>query len=132
MVIEILESRLNELNDILSIKSPPNLGSIPKEVVVLAKTRGGMSAFRAANKVYEKKKELGLPTGNLPDGSANFDDILWLAFAEAIIEEITVHSKITSTSSPGIQIVAAGGNAGGPIVVNGQSITFSDGASIIE
>ena len=132
MILSILEAALNTLNDILSIKPPPNLGSIPKEVVVLAKTRGGMSATRAANKVFEKKKELGLPTGNLPDGSANFDDILWLTFAQAIIEEITVHAKITSTSSPGTQIVAAGGNAGGPIVVNGQSITFSNGAAIIE
>ena len=132
MTISILETALSTLNDILSIKSPTNFGTIPAAVVVLAKTRGGMSPTRAANKVFEKKKELGLPTGNLSDGSANFDEILWYTLAEAIIEEITIHSKITSTALPGTQIVAAGGNAGGPITVYGSSITFADGSSIIE
>jgi hypothetical protein len=131
MVKEILETALNTLNDILSIKAPPNFGTIPAPIVVLSKTRGGMSALRAANKVFEKKKELGLPTGNLPDGSANFDDILWLTFAQAIIEEITIHAQITSSSLPGTQMVASGGNAGGAIVVYGATTTFSDGGTVI-
>jgi len=131
MIISILEAAINTLNDILSIKPPPNLGAIPAPVVVLAKTRGGMSATRAANKVFEKKKELGLPTGNLPDGSANFDDILWLTFAQAIIDEITIHAQVTSSSLPGTQIAASGGNAGGPVVVYGSTTTFSDGSTII-
>ena len=132
MIVSILDAAINTLNDILSIKPPPNLGTLPSSVVVMAKTRSGMSALRAVNKVLEKKKELGIPTGNLPDGSANDDDILWYTAIKAIIDEITTEAKITSSSIPGTQIVAAGGNAGGPITVYGQTITFSDGATIIE
>jgi hypothetical protein len=131
MIISILEAGINTLNDILSIKPPPNLGAIPAPVVVLAKTRTGMSSLRAANKVLEKKKELGLPTGNLADGSANLDDILWYTAIKAIIDEITIHAQVTSSSLPGTQMVAAGGNAGGPVTVYGSTTTFSDGSTII-
>jgi hypothetical protein len=131
MIISILEAGINTLNDILSIKPPPNLGAIPAPVVVLAKTRTGMSSLRAANKVLEKKKELGLPTGNLADGSANLDDILWYTAIKAIIDEITIHAQVTSSSLPGTQIAASGGNAGGPVVVYGSTTTFSDGSTII-
>jgi hypothetical protein len=132
MIKEILDASISILNDILSIKTPPNFGSLPSPVIVLSKTRNGMSALRAANKVLEKKKELGIPTGNLSDGSANDDDILWYTAIKAIIDEITTEAKITSSSLPGTQITAAGGNAGGPIVVYGVTTTFSDGGTIIE
>jgi hypothetical protein len=132
MVKEILDAALNTLNDILSIKPPPNLGTIPSPIVVLSKTRNGMSALRATNKVLEKKKELGIPTGNLTDGSANDDDILWYIAIKAIIDEITNEAKITSSAIPGTQVVASGGNVGGPIVVYGSTTTFANGGTIIE
>ena len=132
MVKEILEAALNTLNNILSIKPPPNFGTIPPPLVILSKTRGGMSALRATNKVLEKKKELGIPTGNLTDGSANDDDILWYTAIKAILDEITNEARITSVDAPGTQVVASGGNAGGPIVVYGSTTTFSNGGTIIE
>jgi hypothetical protein len=132
MVSSLLENAIVLFKDILSIKPPPNFGTIPSPLVTLSKTRGGMSALRAANKVLEKKKELGIPTGNLTDGSANDDDVLWYVAIQAIIDEITQEAKITTASLPGTQIVAAGGNAGGPITVYGTTITFADGGTIIE
>lgn len=132
MIVSILDAAINTLNDILSIKPPPNLGTLPPPIIVLSKTRGGMSALRAANKVLEKKKELGIPTGNLSDGSANNDDILWYTAIKAIIDEITNEAKITSSTIPGTQVVASGGNAGGPIIVYGSTTTFANGGTIIE
>ena len=132
MTSTILERAIASILNILSVKELPNIGIVPQPLVALAKTRGGMSALRAANKVYEKKKELGLPTGTLPDGSGNFDDILWYTAIKAILDEITNEAKISSTSIPGTQIIASGGNGGGPVTVYGSTITFSDGASIIE
>ncbi len=132
MTNSILDNAIRTINNILGIKELPNVGVIPQPLVALSKTRGGMSALRAANKVLEKKKELGLPTGNLADGSANFDDILWYTAIKAIMDEITNEAKISSTSIPGTQIIASGGNAGGPIVVYGSTTTFADGGTIIE
>jgi len=132
MTSSILECAIITVANILAIRELPNVGVIPQPLVALSKSRGGMSSLRAANKVLEKKKELGLPTGNLADGSANFDDILWYTAIKAILDEITNEAKISSTSIPGTQIVASGGNVGGPIVVYGATTTFADGGTIIE
>lgn len=131
MTNNILKNAINSINNILGIQELPNVAQIPKPLVVLSDTRNGMSAIRAAEKVLVKKRELGLPTGNLTDGSANDDDILWYTAIKAIIDEITTEAKITSTAAPGTQIVASGGNAGGPIVVYGSTTTFANGGTII-
>jgi|LakMenEpi03Aug12_release.lakeMendotaPanAssembly.Ray.scaffolds.fasta_scaffold2022641_1 hypothetical protein len=132
MIDKVFKEAIESLNNILAIKELPNVGVVPPQLAALSKSRGGMSAIRAANKVLEKKKELGLPTGNLEDGSANDDDILWYIAIQSMVDEITKEAKITSTSIPGTQIVASGGNAGGPIVVYGATTSFSDGGTIIE
>jgi len=132
MVISTLQSALSTLNGILSIKPPPNIGVVPPPLIPLSRTRGGMSALRAANKVLEKKKELGIPTGNLTDGSANFDDILWYTAIKAIIDEITIEARISVSDIPGTPVVASGGNSGGPIVVYGATTNFSNGGAVLE
>jgi hypothetical protein len=132
MTSSILESAISTVANILAIRELPNVGVVPQPLVALSKSRGGMSSLRAANKVLEKKKELGLPTGNLADGSANFDDILWYTAIKAILDEITNEAKISSVAIPGTQVVASGGNVGGPIVVYGATTTFADGGTIIE
>ena len=83
--------------------------------------------------LHREKKELGLPTGNLADGSANYDDILWYTAIKAILDEITNEAKISSTAIPGTQIAASGTDAAGvPVVVYGATTTFADGGTIIE
>jgi len=79
-----------------------------------------------------KKKELGLPVGNYEDGSANVNDILWLEFAKATVAEIQENGKITVVIPPGTQIVASGGNAGGPIVVYGTTTAPTTGYAIMQ
>jgi hypothetical protein len=132
MVVSILQNALSTLNAILSIKPPPNIGIVPPPLIPLSRVRGGMSALRATNKVLEKKKELGIPTGNLTDGSANYDDILWYTAIKAIIDEITTEARISSADIPGTPVVASGGNSGGPIVVFGATTSFSNGGAVIE
>lgn len=132
MIKSTLDSLLNSIKTALKINQPKNIGNLPSEIVVLSRQRNGMSVIRATNKVLEMKRNLGLPTGNLEDGTLNSDDILWKTVIEAIIEEITEHAKITTAITAGQQVVASGANAGGPIVVYGQTITNGIGGTIIE
>ena len=131
MSSDIIKDLIKSVNNILAIQELPNVGQIPKPLVSVSNTRNGMSAIRATEKVLVAKRELGLPTGNLTDGTANDDDILWYTVIKAMIHEITTESKITSTSIPGTQLVASGGNAGGPIVVYGSTTTFTEGGTVI-
>jgi hypothetical protein len=132
MLDKLFNETINSFSEILSVKDINTLSPIPAPLSVTSQTRAGMSALRAANKVLEKKRELGLPTGNLSDGSANLDDILWYTLIEAILSEISNESRISSAVSPGIQIVASGANAGGPVVVYGSTVDFGRGGTIIE
>jgi hypothetical protein len=132
MIKDVLKAGIETIKNILSIRQLPNAGVVPQPLTTLTQFRGGMSALRAANKVLEKKKELGIPTGNLTDGSANDDDILWYTAIKAILHEISVESRITTTILPGTQVVASGGNVGGPIVVYGSTVTFGQGGTVIE
>jgi hypothetical protein len=129
---ETIKNILNSITSLLKIKDTPNFGTPPSQLVVLTRNREGISVIRATNKVLEKKRELGIPTGNLVDGSANSDDILWYTAINAIIEELTEHAKITTAISAGQQIVASGANSGGPVVCYGNTITFGVGGTIIE
>lgn len=132
MTNTIIDNAIKTITSILSIKELPNVGVIPQPLVPLSSVRAGMSAIRATEKVLAMKKEFGIPTGNLLDGSANHDDILWYTAIKAIMDEITNEAKITAVSIPGTQLIASGGNAGGPIVVYGSTLTFTNGGAIIE
>jgi hypothetical protein len=132
MIKDVLKGAITSIKSILSIRELPNAGVVPQPLVTMSQFRSGMSALRAANKVLEKKKELGIPTGNLTDGSANDDDILWFTAIKAILHEISIESRITSNMLPGTQVVAAGANVGGPVVVYGSTVTFAQGGTIIE
>jgi len=133
MIGEIFNDILNTLDNILSIKELPNFGVMPPPLIPLSQFRNGMSAIRAASKVYEKKKELKIPTGPLPDGSENNDDILWYTAIQAIMDEITNEAKISTSITPGTQIIGTGiGNLGIPIVIYGATTTFGIGGTIIE
>lgn len=133
MVGEIFNRILNTLDDVLSIKELPNIGVLPPPVVTLSQSRAGMAVDRAWGKILEFKKEKGLPTGTLADGSDNIDDMMWRILIEAIMEEIYSHSKITTAISPGVQIVGTGiGNLGLPVVVYGATTSFGIGGTIIE
>ena len=91
-----------------------------------------MSAERAWNKVMAIKQEKGIPVGNLSDGTANLDDILWYTAIKAIMDEIVNESQITTSILPGTQIIASGSDAtGSPVVVYGTTISFGIGGTII-
>jgi hypothetical protein len=132
MIKSTIDSLLTNLKTALNIKQPKNMGVLPSDLVLLTSNRDGMSVIRATNKVLEAKRKLGLPTGNLEDGTLNSDDILWKTVIEAIMEEITQHAKITTAIVAGQQIVATGGNAGGPVTVYGTTVTNGQGGTVIE
>lgn len=133
MVGEIFDRILNTLDNILSIKELPNIGTLPPPVVTLSQSRAGMSVDRAWSKVLEFKKSKGIPTGPLADGSDNIDDMMWRTVIQAIMDEIVNESKISTAIIPGTQIVGIGiGNLGIPIVFYGSTTTFGIGGTIIE
>lgn len=106
--------------------------TIPFPLILLSSSRSGMSPLAVALRVLAKKKELGLTVGNYADGSANSNDIIILEICKQIIAEIQESARITVVIPAGTQVVASGGNAGGPVVAYGNTITPTTGYAIMQ
>lgn len=112
-------------------KSPaPTL--FPPLILTGVPRKSGISAQRIANNIIKNKEKAGLPVGTLPDGSPSPDEIMERIRAEAIVEEIISNAKITVVIPAGTPLTAAGGNAGGPVVVQGATINITTGYAQIQ
>jgi hypothetical protein len=113
-------------------KVPTPLQPISKEEILIgSKFREGLSAIDIASKIIERKKEIGIGIGPLPSGSENIDLQMETIRVEEIVNALLTKAKVEIAVAPGTQITATGGNAGGPIVVQGATITISKGEGII-
>jgi hypothetical protein len=96
-----------------------------------SKFREGLSAIDIASRIIERKKEIGVGIGPLPSGSQNIDLQMEVIRVEEIVNALLTKAKIEVAIPPGTQITATGGNAGGPIVVQGATIQISKGEGIV-
>ena len=93
-----------------------------EEILIGVKFREGLSSIDIASKIIERKKAIGIGIGPLPSGSENIDLMMEVIRIEEIVNAIKTKMKIEAAFPPGVPITASGGNAGGPIVVNGTTI----------
>jgi len=113
--------------------SPPKkLKDIPTGLILFgAKFRGGLSSIDIASKIIERKKEIGVGIGPLPSGARNIDIQMEVIRVEEIVNALTTDAVIEIEIPPGIQLTAAGGNAGGPILVQGATVQLIKTKGII-
>lgn len=127
-----IDDIINELNILMSIPEGANSTYIPTPIIVTSQDRPGLSAIKTANAIIAKKQELGLTTGVNEDGTPNYDDVIIREIVKQVFKAIQEEAKFTIAIPPGVSVVANGGNAGGPIVVYGQTTSFARGGGIIQ
>jgi hypothetical protein len=111
---------------------PKKLKNIPSGLILLgAKFRGGLSSIDIASKIIERKKEIGVGIGPLPSGARNIDIQMEVIRVEEIVNALTTNAVIEIEIPPGIQLTAAGANAGGPIIVQGATVQLIKTKGII-
>ena len=84
--------------------------------------RPGMSAIALTTAIIQRCEQAGIPTGNLPDGTPNYNNVFAKIVAEEVINEIhnnAVVEAVIPTNT--IVITATGANAGGPVEVVGSN-----------
>lgn len=94
--------------------------------------RPGLSTIQSVSNIVKDLNKLGIPTGPMPDGSAN----LTVAFAFASTKEIYRAVKKDASIQVGFQpgsmmLTAFGGNAGGPITVQGMNTSTGQGYGVM-
>ncbi len=114
-----------------SLTSNTPLQPIPTATILAgAPFREGISSIDIASKIIQRKKDLGIPIGPLPSGGDNLDLMMETIRVEEITNAILTKLKIEVAIPPGISVTASGGNAGGPIVVQGITTSIVKGQGI--
>lgn len=86
--------------------------------------RPGLSVIQSVANITKDLNKLGIPTGSMPDGSANLTVGFTFANTNEIYRAMKNDASIQVGAQPGSMMVTAyGANAGGPIVVNGMNIS---------
>lgn len=82
----------------------------------------GLSAMALTASIIKRMEDAGIPTGPNPDGSPNYNNELARIFAEEFVKEFKLHARVDLGLPPStLSITASGGNAGGPIIVQGTN-----------
>lgn len=104
-----------------SIPAPP----INKRQALSATLRPGLSPTKIAANIIKRQSEAGAIIGVNDDGSANISEKMELIRVEEIIKAIVSDARVTVVNLPGQTVKSEGGNAGGPIVTIGTTLTTS-------
>lgn len=105
-----------------AFKVQKKLTPLNKEEILLGvQFREGLSVIDIASRIIERKKEIGINIGPLPSGAENIELKMEVIRIEEIINAIKTKMKVEAAFPPGVPITATGGNAGGPIVVQGAT-----------
>ncbi len=91
--------------------------------ILLADLRPGLDDDFISNDVISKFEKIGIPSGALEGGRPNVMEEYTKILTSSIVDAIQSDMRVDVAVPVGMQIVGVGGNAGGPIVVNGTSTT---------
>lgn len=127
-----INSIINGFNKILKLQNT-GTPAVPSPVILVGGSRKpGLSPSKIASAIIQRKSEAGLPTGNLPSGAVNPEELMWRIAIEEIVKALQTEALITIAIPPGTSVTASGGNAGGPIVVVGSTISITTGYGQIQ
>lgn len=102
--------------------------SIPQ--MILAKGRPGLSAEILSSSIIARFPEAGIPTGPLVGGAANVEENLVKIICEELVDAIQTDMRVDVVTDAGATVSASGGNAGGPVVCVGATITPHTGIGV--
>jgi hypothetical protein len=123
-IIDIVMSAFNMPSTPLTPLPPPLLLSG-------GNSRSGLSARNIASRIISRQSEAGAPVGAMIDGSKNISEAMEVIRIEEIVNALITEAKIEIIVPPGVPIVGVGGNAGGPVVVQGATTSYGQGAGVI-
>jgi hypothetical protein len=95
--------------------------------------KSGLSATDIAREIIERKQQIGVPIGNLPDGSESIDEKMERIRVEVILKHLFLNARFLVAIPAGTAVKAEGvSGAGIPVTVVGATITNTLGTAIIQ
>lgn len=129
-----IESVTNAIRDLFDNKLRKAANVIPGIIMIcsLAK-RPGLSCMLSFGNIVQEMEKDGIPTGPLPDGTPNLMNKMVYHVVCETFRALKEDANIQVAIAPGsINIVATGGNSGGPVTVTGPNINIAKGNALIQ
>ena len=119
-----LETITNSIKNLFnsSLRSPAKI--IPGIILICSLARRpGLSCLISFGNIIQEMDKNGIPTDNLPDGTPNLMNKMVKSVVCEVFRALKEDANIQVGIAPGtVNIMATGGNAGGPVTVLGLSL----------
>ena len=128
----IMGNLLEKFSTLFTRKTNPAT-SIPTAIVMGATLRPGMTTASTVSRIFKELEAQGFNLAPMESGEENDMAKLVMAITRGILDEIHENAVVTTTTPPGgLTIMGVGGNAGGPVTVEGISTNFPDQKGVIQ
>ncbi len=115
-----------------SLRKPANIISGIILICGLVR-RPGLSCILSTGNVIQEISKKGIPTDDLPDGNPNLMNQLVSSIICEVYRALKEDANIQVAIAPGaINVMATGGNAGGPVTCVGPNINFATGNALLQ
>lgn len=122
LIMDWIKNISNAITTTLDKARTPLVGIPPILLLCEIKNRPGMSAIALASAIISRLAAAGFNTGKNEDGSENMNNQFIRVLCEELVKEIKDNAVVESSIPIGsISITGIGGNAGGPVTIQGYN-----------
>jgi hypothetical protein len=98
--------------------------------ILLSKARPGLDSESISSEVISKFDKIGIPSGALEGGRTNVMEEYTRVLTEEMVSAIQTDMRVDVALDAGMTVIAAGGNAGGPVTTTGSNPSPHSGSGL--
>lgn len=129
--LDSIDGVLDTLLAAFSVPEEPIQPLPPPLILLGAKLRPGISTTSVVSNVIARQTEAGLPVGDVFADGPNTNELMVKIIVEEIVNTLLNECVVNVVIDPGIAVMVAGANAGGPMVSMGYTTLYGSGNGII-
>ena len=129
--LDSIDGVLDTLLAAFSVPEEPVAPLPPPLILLGAKLRPGVSTTSVVSNVIARQTEAGLPVGDVFADGPNTNELMIKIIVEEVINTLLNECVVNVVIDPGIPVVVAGANGGGPMISMGYTTLYGSGNGII-
>lgn len=129
--LDSIDGVLDTLLAAFKVPEEPVAPLPPPLIIAGGKLRPGISVQTIVSNVITRQAEAGLPTGDVFADGPNSFQLISKIIVEEIINSLLNECVVNVVIDPGIPVMVAGANGGGPMVSMGYTTLYGSGNGII-
>jgi hypothetical protein len=129
--LDSIDGVLDTLLAAFSVPEEPVAPLPPPLILIGAKLRPGVSTTSVVSNVIARQTEAGLPVGDVFADGPNTNELMIKIIVEEVINTLLNECVVNVVIDPGIPVMVAGANGGGPMISMGYTTLYGSGNGII-